>query len=405
MNDDESASGPGTPARTPHAPGERDTGEVAAGAGLRDPVSPPPVLRDPSFALLAVLVTVGFVLVLAPFFGAVFWATVLAILFTPLYRRLARAFRQRRSLASAATVLIILLMVILPAALVAAMLVQEAASLYARIQAGEVSVNRVIQQIINALPAWAVNWLDDVGLPSLSQFQERLTAALVKSAQFLGAQALNIGQHTLDFFVSVFIMLYVLFFLLRDGAETTRRIAAAIPLRDDLVRELGQRFARAIRATVKGNIVVALVQGFLGGVIFALLGVRAPVLWAVVMAIVSLLPAVGTALVWLPVAIYFLATGAIWQGVLLAAYGVLVIGLVDNLLRPILVGKDTRIPDYIVLLTTLGGLALFGLNGFVIGPVIAAMFLAVWDIAATSKASAAAHGFPKADRRPQPKAP
>jgi len=107
-----------------------------------------------------------------------------------------------------------------------------------------------------------------------------------------------------------------------------------------------------------------------------------------VMAFLSLLPAVGTALVWLPVAIYFLVTGAVWEGVVLAAYGVFVIGLVDNVLRPILVGKDTRMPDYIILLSTLGGLAAFGPNGFVIGPVIAAMFITVWDVVATSRASA-----------------
>jgi predicted PurR-regulated permease PerM len=109
------------------------------------------------------------------------------------------------------------------------------------------------------------------------------------------------------------------------------------------------------------------------------------VLWAVVMTFLSLLPAIGTALVWLPVAIYFLVTGAIWQGIVLIAYGVLVIGLVDNFLRPILVGKDTKIPDYVVLIATLGGIAIFGFNGFVIGPVIAAMFMAVWDIVATSR--------------------
>ena len=109
-------------------------------------------------------------------------------------------------------------------------------------------------------------------------------------------------------------------------------------------------------------------------------------LWAVVMAFLSLLPAVGSALIWLPVAIYFLVTGAIWQGVFLIAFSVLVIGLVDNILRPILVGKDTKMPDYVVLISTLGGMAIFGLNGFVIGPVVAAMFIAVWDIVASSRA-------------------
>jgi predicted PurR-regulated permease PerM len=186
--------------------------------------------------------------------------------------------------------------------------------------------------------------------------------------------------------VDLCIVLYLLFFLLRDGDNLAARIRTAIPLQLDQQRELFRRFTTVIRATVKGNVVVAVVQGALGGLIFWFLGVHAPVLWAVVMAFLSLLPAVGCALVWLPVAIYFLVTGATWQGIVLIAYGVLVIGLVDNILRPILVGKDTRMPDYVVLISTLGGMAIFGLNGFVIGPVIAALFMAVWDIVAASRA-------------------
>jgi predicted PurR-regulated permease PerM len=138
----------------------------------------------------------------------------------------------------------------------------------------------------------------------------------------------------------------------------------------------------------KGTLFVAIVQGALGGLIFWILGIHAPVLWGVVMGLFSLLPAVGAAIVWLPTAIYFLATGAIWEGVVLIAFGAFVIGLVDNLLRPFLVGKDTELPDYLVLISTLGGIAMFGLNGFVIGPVIAAMFIAVWDIFSESRQAA-----------------
>src|SRR5690606_13847821 len=131
---------------------------------------------------------------------------------------------------------------------------------------------------------------------------------------------------------------------------------------------------------VKGNIVVAATQGMLGGLIFWALGIQGALLWGVIMAVLSLLPAVGAALIWLPVAIYFLATGAIWQGIVLILFGVLVIGLVDNILRPILVGKDTKIPDYVILISTLGGLSVFGLNGFVLGPLFAALFIACWDL-------------------------
>ena len=140
------------------------------------------------------------------------------------------------------------------------------------------------------------------------------------------------------------------------------------------------KFTTVIRATIKGNLLVAAIQGALGGVAFWFLDVSGALLWAVVMALLSMLPAVGAGLVWVPVAIYFLVAGSIWQCVALVAWGVLVIGLVDNVLRPILVGRDTRMPDYVVLVSTLGGMSVFGINGFVLGPAIAAMFMAVWHI-------------------------
>ena len=175
-------------------------------------------------------------------------------------------------------------------------------------------------------------------------------------------------------------MLYLLFFLLRDGATLSTRIRDAIPLSAGHKRHLFKKFTTVIRATVKGNVAVAAMQGALGGLAFWFLDIQGALLWAVLMAFLSLLPAIGAAVVWLPVAIYFLVTGAIWQGVALIVFGVLVIGLVDNVLRPILVGKDTQMPDYVVLISTLGGMALFGLNGFVIGPAVAALFIACWDL-------------------------
>jgi predicted PurR-regulated permease PerM len=175
-------------------------------------------------------------------------------------------------------------------------------------------------------------------------------------------------------------MLYLLFFLLRDGRALAARIREAIPLDAEHKDQLAQKFTTVIRATVKGNIVVAASQGALGGLIFWLLDIQGPVMWGVLMAFLSLLPAVGASLIWGPVAIYFLATGATGQAAILTAYGIGVIGLVDNLLRPLLVGKDTKMPDYVVLISTLGGMALFGLTGFVIGPVIAALFMATWGL-------------------------
>jgi predicted PurR-regulated permease PerM len=345
-----------------------------------------PALEDRSFRVLLIALSLSFAWILWPFYGAILWATVIAILFAPLHRRLSRSVGKRRNLAALATLAIIVVMVIVPLTLIAALLLEETSSVYARIRSGELSFGRYFQQIFDALPPWATSVMDRFGLTHLEAVQERMSAGLMKSSEFLARRAIDIGQNTFDFIVSLFVMLYLLFFLLRDGDELTRRIKQAVPLRAEQQRALFGKFIIVIRATVKGNIVVAVLQGALGGLIFWFLGIHAPVLWAALMALLSLLPAVGAGLVWLPVAIYLLATGALWQGVLLIAYGVLVIGLVDNVVRPVLVGKDTEMPDYVVLVSTLGGIAIFGLNGFVIGPVIAAMFMAAWEISLSAPA-------------------
>ena len=343
--------------------------------------------QDKTFVLLLILVTVAFVWILWPFYGAIFWATMLAILFSPMYRRLTIEGRTRRTPAALLTTFVIVVLVILPAAIITGMLVQEGFGVYERVQSGELNFARYLQQILAVLPAWATGWLERSGLTDFATMQERLSAGLMKGVQFFATQAFTVGTNTLDFIVSFFIMLYLLFFLLRDGDRLATRIRNALPLQKNLQGELAGKFATVVRATIKGNLVVAMVQGALGGLIFWILDIRSPVFWAVLMAFLSLLPAVGTALVWLPVAIYFLVTGAIVPGVVLIAYGVLVIGLVDNVLRPLLVGKDTKMPDYVVLISTLGGMAIFGINGFVIGPLIAAMFIAVWDTVAQMNAA------------------
>ena len=341
-------------------------------------------LEDRAFLWVIAVVSVAFAWLLWPFFGAVLWATVAAILFAPLYRRLVKSMRQRRTLAALATVTIIIVMVILPLALITALLVQEASGVYARIQSGELNVGRYLRQAFSALPEWVITLLNRFGLTNLGDVQESLSAGLLRSSQFLAAQAVSIGQNTFRFIVGLFVMLYLLFFLLRDGDELSCRIKDAVPLRAEQRHALFDKFTLVIRATVKGTVVVAVLQGALGGFIFWFLGIHASALWGALMAILSLLPAVGTGLVWLPVAVYLLATGAVWQGIVLIAWGVLVIGLVDNVLRPVLVGKGIKMPDYVVLISTLGGIAVLGVNGFVIGPVIAAVFMAVWDIVATS---------------------
>lgn len=345
-------------------------------------------LEEKAFRLLLIAASLAFCWILWPFSGAILWGTVTAILFAPVYRRLLGLLGQRPSLAAFATVLIVIVIVMLPLAALAAALVQEATGLFDMIKSGQLDFGHYFQQVADALPHWAKQLLTRFGVANLAAVQQKLAYGLQQGSQFLAAQVLTIGQSTVQFFIDLGVMVYLLFFLLRDGDRLFDRIKTAIPLRAEQQTALFSKFTAVVRATVKGDILVSMVQGALGGLIFWFLGISAPLLWAVLMAFLSLLPAVGAALVWLPVAVYLLATGAVWKGVVLIAFGALVIGLVDNLLRPALVGKDTKLPDYVVLISTLGGLEMFGLNGFVIGPVVAAIFIAVWQIFTASRTQA-----------------
>jgi predicted PurR-regulated permease PerM len=340
----------------------------------------PALFQNRVFLILLTLVTLAFGAILWQFHGAVFWGVVLAILFTPFHRKLLRRMPGSPNLAALATLGLCLVIVILPMTLISLSLVQEATGIYERLKSGQLNFGQYLQQILAAMPAWAAGLLDRFNLTTLGDLQQKLSSVAVQTSQFFATKALSIGQNTLEFVVGFGVMLYLLFFLLRDGSALAARISHATPLDTEHKRQLASKFTTVIRATVKGNIVVAASQGALGGLIFWILGIQGPVLWGVAMAFLSLLPAVGAGLVWGPVALYFLATGAVWQGVVLALYGVGVIGLVDNILRPLLVGKDTKMPDYVVLISTLGGMALFGLTGFVIGPAIAALFIASWDL-------------------------
>ena len=345
-------------------------------------------LENWALLLLLVAVTLALGWILLPFYGTILWGVIIAVLFAPLHRRLLVRLKQRRTSAALLTLLVVLLIVILPMGLLVATLAREAALMYEHLKSGELNPTLYFHGVFEALPPWMTALLDRFGLVNFATLQRRLAAALAQGSQFIATQALSIGQITFEFVASLFITLYLAFFLIRDGEGVASAVRRAFPLAQAHKQELLGKFTTVIRATVKGNLLVAAIQGALGGLAFWFLGVNGAVLWAVLMAFLSLLPAVGAGLVWLPVAIYLLATGAVWQGIALIVWGVLVIGLIDNLLRPLLVGKDTGMPDYVVLITTLGGMAVFGINGFVIGPAIAAMFIVVWHIYATTQTGA-----------------
>lgn len=342
-----------------------------------------PELEFKSLLVLVLIASALFVLIVWPFFGAVCWAVFIALVFWPMHQRFLRGSHHSPNMAAAASLTVILIIVILPLAMLAGSITQEASLLVARVRSGEVQFSSYFQRMLEALPIWARSMLERFGMGDLQLLQQKIMAMIGASGQVVTSRVVGIGQVTLDFVVAFFTMLYLLFFLFRDGERLAQSIARSIPLHPQHTRRLLTQFATVVRATVKGNIVVALVQGALGTVAFAFLGLPAAVLWGAVMALLSLLPAVGAVLVWGPVAAYYFLNGQLVQGIGLTVWGALVIGLVDNLLRPMLVGKDTRMPDYLVLVATLGGIVVFGLNGFVIGPVIAAVFLVSWEMLAS----------------------
>lgn len=330
--------------------------------------------------MLVLTVSLALGWVLLPFYGTLLWSTIIALLFAPLHHRLLRRLRHRRTLAALLTMLAAVVVVVVPVALLSMTLAHEAAALFGRIQSGETSPLPYLRGVFDALPAWAIKLLDHFGLVNFDTLQRWLNTRLEQGSGFIATQALSLGQNTFEFGASLLITPYLAFFLIRDGDRIVHTVRRALPLTPAHKQELLDTFSAVIRSTVRGNLVVAAVQGALGGLAFWFFGVRGALLWAVVMAFLSLLPAIGAALVWLPVAIWFFVTGAVWQGIALAAWGILVVGLVDNLLRPMLVGKATLMPDYVVMITTLGGMVVFGINGFVLGPLIAAMFFAVWHL-------------------------
>jgi len=333
-------------------------------------------MQNAFFIGLLILVSVGFFWLLSMFFQPIFWAATVGIMFLPVQHFLERRFGGRQSAAAVVTVILIFFTVLLPALLIASAVVTEAAMIFGMLQRGEIDpgiVLRWAQELSPQLTDRAESFGIDV-----SEWPAKLSAAAVKGSQFIGQLALTAGQNVANFLVMFFLMLYLLFFILRDGDLMLEAIIRALPLGDERERALFAKFAEVSRATIKGTLLIGLVQGFLGGVMFSILGVTGAVFWGVVMVILSVLPIVGASIVWAPVAIFLLVNGAWIKALILVAFGVLVIGLIDNILRPMLVGRDTKMPDYIILLSTLGGLSAFGISGFVIGPIIASLFLAVW---------------------------
>ena len=331
--------------------------------------------------ILVVVSTAAFCWIVSPFVSPVLWAVVATALFAPLDRLFLRWMPGRRNLAAALTVLAVVFALILPSLGLAAALVGEAASLLANGQHPLLEIGPAVARFHAALP----NWLRDLfvmgGIANAQDLQASVAATVSGALSNLVAHAAGIGQSAFGLAISLGVMIYLTFFFIRDGAAILAVVRARLPLPRSVGDRLFGELRIVLRATLRGTLIVAVAQGAVGGAIFWALGIEAPLLWALAMAFMSLLPPFGAGVVWVPVAAFLLLSGAIWQGATLIFCGLFIIGLVDNVLRPILVGHDARIPNYLVFLSTLGGLSLLGLDGIIVGPMIVAVLLVSWATA------------------------
>lgn len=341
----------------------------------------PPVhrrrLESASFLALVLITSAVFFWMIRAFVWPVFWAAILAVLFHGIHARLLAACRGRATPAALLSMLAVVIFVVLPFVLVAGAIARQGLLLYRGIASGEISVQGPVDMLERSLPAVS-GFLARYGV-DLAQLRVSVQELAASATQIVATRALGMGQDALTATLLFALMLYLLFYFFRDGAGIVARIVRVLPLGEERRTRLLLKFTQVVRATVKGNLIVAVAQGGLLALLFWIVGIDTALFWGVVTAVLSLLPAVGASFVWVPGAIIMLATGQVWQG-LVVLLGGLSITATENVLRPIVIGRDTKMPDYLILVSTLGGIMVFGLAGFVAGPVIAALFLVLWDL-------------------------
>jgi len=334
-------------------------------------------VRKAFLLLLLVFISALFVSMIRQFLMTILLPAIASGLLAPLYQRIARAFRGRRALASIVTILVLLLVIVVPLGLVLGVCVNQAVRLT------NTAGPWIEQQVRN--PDRIAQWVErlpfaDQVEPYRAQLITKLGEVVGQVGNFLVAGLSSATRGTVAFFFQFFLFLYTVFFFLSDGPRILRRILYFVPLPDaDEARMVG-KFVSVTRATLKGTLVIGVLQGGLAAAGFAVAGIGSTVFWGVVMVILSIIPGLGTALVWAPAVIYLAATGQTLAAVLLAVWCAAVVGSIDNLVRPWLVGKDTQMHDLLILFSTLGGLLLFGLPGFIVGPILAALFVTVWEM-------------------------
>jgi predicted PurR-regulated permease PerM len=334
-------------------------------------------VRKAFLLLLVLFISALFVSMIRQFIMTILLAAITSGLLAPLFARLVRAFRGRRALASVVTILVTLLVIVVPLGLVLGVCVGQAVRLT------NTAGPWVEEQVRN--PDRIAQWL--AGLPFAEHVAPYRAQVITKLGEvvghvgnFLVAGLSSATKGTVAFLFHVFLFLYTMFFFLTDGERILRRILYFIPLPDEDEARMVGKFVSVTRATLKGTLVIGVLQGGLAATGFAVAGIGSTVFWGVLMAILSVVPGLGTALVWVPAVIYLGATGKTLAAILLAVWCAAVVGSVDNVVRPWLVGKDTQMHDLLILFSTLGGLLFFGLPGFIIGPILAALFVTAWDM-------------------------
>ena len=330
--------------------------------------------------ILAIAVSALFLAVIWPFLKPLLLGALLAGLCHPLYRWITRLLRGRRSLGAIITLLILFIVVAGPLSAFLGVVVQQALAVsnqaipWVQQHFGAASTFNAHDWLVQRFPALADH------VPSQEQLVESVGAAAKSIGGFLVTVASRMTATTAVFLLNLFVMVYAMFFFLKDGEKILEKIFYYMPLSDEDEALMLQRFTSITRATVKGTLVIGIIQGGLAGIAFWLAGIDGAAFWGTIMAILSIVPGIGAALIWVPAVIYLIVTGQLLAGMLLFAWCAAVVGTIDNILRPILVGKDAKMPDLLILVGTLGGLFLFGPIGFIVGPIVCGLFLTVWDI-------------------------
>lgn len=328
------------------------------------------------FVLLLAFVTFLFAHILKPFFFAIFWAVLLAAIFSPLNKLMQLRFKSA-NLCAGLTLAVVLITLILPAGFILALLVGETLDLYQSIHSHGGGWMDSINGVFNSLsnhPLFARFNPDQ-------QFITDKTVDFLKvAANFLVKNLSALTGNTIVFFVEFAVMLYCLFYFLRDGKNLIDTIIHYMPVDEHHMNTFISEFLVTSKATLKFTFVIGGIQGFLGGLIFYITGVDRALVWGVLMVGLSIVPAIGNSIIWVPAGIIMLLLGHIWQGIAILFFGFVVISSVDNMLRPILLGHDIQMHSLLIFLSTLGGIAAFGFSGFVLGPVVAAFFLASWKM-------------------------